>query len=53
LFENHGPGLNPPSYHDIREKYLKQEVDQTIKLLKEYKLEWKKKGCSIMSDRYR
>jgi hypothetical protein len=30
--------LKPPSYHDIREKYLKQEVDQTINLLKEYKL---------------
>jgi hypothetical protein len=31
---------------------LKEEVDQTMKLLEEYKLEWKKKktGCSIMSD---
>jgi len=45
-----GPGFKPPSYHDIREKYLKQEVDQTMKLLEEYKLEWKKTGCLIMSD---
>ena len=39
LVVKHGSGLKPPSYHDIREKYLKQEVDQTINLLKEYKLE--------------
>jgi len=51
LITKYGPGFKPPSYHDIREKYLKQEVDQTMKLLEEYKLEWKKKiGCSIMSD---
>jgi len=32
---------------------LKEEVDQTMKLLEEYKLEWKKKtGCSIMSDEW-
>jgi len=42
--------MKPPSYYDIREKYLKQEVDHTINLLEEYKLEWKKTGCSIMSD---
>ena len=39
LVAKHGPGFKPPSYHDIREKYLKQEVDQTMKLLEEYKLE--------------
>ncbi|KAG6759688.1 hypothetical protein POTOM_036173 [Populus tomentosa] len=50
LVAKHGPGFKPPSYHDIREKYLKQEVDHTINLLKEYSLEWKKTGCSIMSD---
>jgi hypothetical protein len=43
LVAKHGPGFKPPSYHDIREKYLKQEVDHTINLLEEYKLEWKKK----------
>jgi hypothetical protein len=50
MVAKHGPGFKPPSYYDIREKYLKQEVDQTMKLLEEYKLEWKKTGCSIMSD---
>jgi len=40
MVAKHGPGFKPPpSYHDIREKYLKQEVDQTMKLLEEYKLE--------------
>ena len=50
MVAKHGPGFKPPSYHDNREKYLKQEVDQTMKLLEEYKLEWKKTGCSIMYD---
>jgi len=50
LVAKHGPGFKPPSYHDIREKYLKQEVDQIMTLLEEYKLEWKKTGCSIMYD---
>jgi len=50
LVAKHESGFKPPSYHDIRQKYLKQEVDQTMTLLEEYKLEWKKTGCSIMSD---
>jgi len=33
LVAKHGPGFKPPSYHDIREKYLKQIVDQTMTLL--------------------
>ncbi|XP_052176679.1 uncharacterized protein LOC127790982 [Diospyros lotus] len=45
-----GSGLKPPSYHDIRVKYLKKEVTHTMELLEEYKTEWKKIGCSIMSD---
>ena len=50
LVAKHGPGFKPLSYHYIREKYLKQEVDNTINLLEEYKVEWKKTGCSIMSN---
>ena len=50
MVAKHGPGFKPPSYHDIREKYLKQEVDQTMTLLEEYKLEWKKTSCLIMSN---
>jgi len=33
LVAKHGPSFKPPYYHDIREKYLKQEVDQTILVL--------------------
>jgi len=43
LVAKHGSGFKLSSYHDIREKYLKQEVNQTMKLLEEYKLEWKTK----------
>jgi hypothetical protein len=53
LVAKHGLYLKPPSYHDIREKYLKQEVDQAMNLLEEYTLELKKKkktSCSIMSN---
>jgi hypothetical protein len=46
----YGVGLKPPSYNDIREKYLKKEVESTLDMLEEYKLEWKKTGCTIMSD---
>ncbi|KAF7835801.1 uncharacterized protein G2W53_010660 [Senna tora] len=45
-----GQGLKPPSYHEIREKYLNMEVNEIEEMLKEYKEEWKRVGCSIMSD---
>ena len=45
-----GCGLKPSSYHEIRVKYLKKGVIRTMELLEEYKVEWKKTGCSIMSD---
>ncbi|WOK98166.1 hypothetical protein Cni_G06876 [Canna indica] len=50
LIGKYGIGLNPPSYYEIREKYLKKEVDNTMSLLEEHKVEWRKSGCSIMSD---
>ena len=46
----YGIGLKPPSYHELRETYLKKEVNRTMEMLEEYKVEWKKTGCSIMSD---
>ncbi|KAK8947163.1 hypothetical protein KSP39_PZI006677 [Platanthera zijinensis] len=46
----HGPGMKPPSYNDIRVKYLKQEVDLTLQRLEDYKAEWRTVGCTIMSD---
>ncbi|XP_022632372.1 uncharacterized protein LOC111240829 [Vigna radiata var. radiata] len=45
----YGVGYKPQSYHDIREKLLKQAVKKTDANLEEYK-EWKKTGCTIMSD---
>jgi hypothetical protein len=35
----HESGFKLPSYHDIRKKYLKQKINQTMNFLKEYKLE--------------
>ncbi|KAF7822105.1 uncharacterized protein G2W53_027560 [Senna tora] len=50
LIAKHGPGFKPPTFHKVREKFLKQEVEETKNLLEQHKLEWKKKGCTIMSD---
>ncbi|GJS79488.1 zf-BED domain-containing protein [Tanacetum coccineum] len=45
-----GRGLDPPSFHEMRVTYLKKEVDYTKALLEDYKKEWKKTGCTLMSD---
>ncbi|KAF7844714.1 uncharacterized protein G2W53_001619 [Senna tora] len=50
LIAKHGSGFKPPTFYEVREKFLKQEVEETNKLIKEHRLEWKKKGCTIMSD---
>ncbi|XP_068503728.1 uncharacterized protein [Phaseolus vulgaris] len=50
LIGRHGPGLKPPSYYEIRVKYLKQEVEKTNLIVEEHKLFWKKYGCTIMTD---
>jgi hypothetical protein len=49
MIGQYGKNLKPPSYHEIRVKYLKLEVQRTMNLVAEFK-EWKKKGCTIMSD---
>ncbi|XP_027177656.1 uncharacterized protein LOC113776795 [Coffea eugenioides] len=46
----YGKGLKPPSYHEMRVTFLKKEVQETLNLLNMYKKEWKKTGCTIMSD---
>lgn len=46
----YGRGLNPPSFDEIRVPLLKKEVDYTRSLLEAYKKEWKKTGCTLMSD---
>lgn len=45
-----GRGLDPPSYHEMRVTFLKKEVDYTRSVLEDYKKEWKKYGCTLMSD---
>ncbi|XP_031392253.1 uncharacterized protein LOC116204300 [Punica granatum] len=50
LIGKYGIGLKPPSYHELRDKYLRKEVDNTMSLLEEHKAMWRKSGCSIMSD---
>ncbi|KAG5515997.1 hypothetical protein RHGRI_036889 [Rhododendron griersonianum] len=46
----YGKGLKPPSYHEVRVTFLKKEVDNVQSTLDKYKSEWKKTGCSLMSD---
>ena len=48
-----GPGLKPPSYHEIRVPLLRKELDATKAIMDEHKAEWAKYGCSIMSDGWR
>ena len=50
LVAKHGARFKPPSYHEIRVKYLKQQVEKTNMILEEHKLFWKKNGCTIMTD---
>ncbi|GKC47174.1 SCAN domain-containing protein, partial [Tanacetum coccineum] len=50
MIGDYGRGLDPPSYHEMRVTFLKKEVDYTKSLLEEYKNEWKKTGCTLMSD---
>ncbi|KAF7841962.1 hypothetical protein G2W53_004260 [Senna tora] len=44
LIGKFGIGLNPPSYHEIREKYLKMEVNKIDEMLQEFKDKWKRLG---------
>ncbi|GKA96869.1 mutator type transposase [Tanacetum coccineum] len=50
MIGGYGRGLDTPSYHEMRVTFLKKEVDYTKSLLEEYKNEWKKTGCTLMSD---
>ncbi|XVE92510.1 hypothetical protein REPUB_Repub01dG0103500 [Reevesia pubescens] len=46
----HGPGFKPPSYHEIKETLLNEEMQEMQAHLQMYKAEWKKVGCTIMFD---
>jgi hypothetical protein len=45
-----GPGAKKPHQHELREKLLHEEVEDTKKLIKDQAQEWVKNGCSIMTD---
>lgn len=46
----YGPGMKPPSYHEVRVPLLKNEVESIQSLRKSHEAEWVKSGCSIMCD---
>ncbi|XP_031739008.1 uncharacterized protein LOC116402801 [Cucumis sativus] len=45
-----GPGLKPPSYHELRVPCLKKELEATNELMSNHKVEWAKVGCTVMAD---
>lgn len=45
-----GPGFKPPSYDELRGKYLKQEVAEIKESIEAHKAEWKTTGCSVLID---
>ncbi|KAL6535714.1 hypothetical protein OROHE_012558 [Orobanche hederae] len=45
-----GPGMKPPSYHEVRVPLLKEEVADANQLMKAHEAEWVTYGCSLMCD---
>ncbi|CAH9122599.1 unnamed protein product [Cuscuta epithymum] len=45
-----GPGLKPPSYHELRVPLLEEAVKDTEKLKENHEIAWKQYGCTLMSD---
>ncbi|KAL4593761.1 hypothetical protein ACB092_M014000 [Castanea dentata] len=49
MISRFGIGLKPPSYHEIRETCLKEEVDFTQQMLEEYKSDKKRRSiCNFL-----
>ena len=46
----YGPGLVPPSYHQLRVPLLEKVKKQTDQLRLKHESAWKKYGCTLMSD---
>jgi hypothetical protein len=46
----HGLGFKPPSYHEIRVKYLDYYYGEISKVVAGYRPDWEKYGCTIMTD---
>ncbi|KAL6535641.1 hypothetical protein OROMI_027015 [Orobanche minor] len=45
-----GPGLKPPTYHDLRVPLLEKAKKETDKLRERHEKAWKQYGCTLMSD---
>ncbi|CAA0833515.1 hAT transposon superfamily protein [Striga hermonthica] len=45
-----GPKWKPPSQYEVREPLLKKAVERTKLKVKPHEDEWKRSGCSIMTD---
>ncbi|KAA0052326.1 hypothetical protein E5676_scaffold113G001490 [Cucumis melo var. makuwa] len=45
-----GPGLKPPTYHELRVPCLKKELEAKNELMRSHKAEWAKVGCTVMAD---
>ncbi|XP_042483113.1 uncharacterized protein LOC122063474 [Macadamia integrifolia] len=45
-----GPGLEPPSYHELRGLFLNDEKGGIKEIRKKYEEYWKTYGCTIMCD---
>ncbi|KAI3845209.1 hypothetical protein MKX03_024867 [Papaver bracteatum] len=45
-----GKGLKPPSMHEVRVTNLKKKVEYVQGTLEAFKQEWKRTGCTLMSD---
>jgi hypothetical protein len=52
MVSRHGVGFKPPSFNEIKGKYLKDEVEFTMEALEEHRAMWKIKGCTIMVDEW-
>nr|GMD15937.1 uncharacterized protein LOC109167856 [Ipomoea batatas] len=48
----HGPGMKPPSYHEVRVSYLKKEVEHVKELFKAHEETCNAYGCSLMMDKW-
>ncbi|XP_012845516.1 PREDICTED: uncharacterized protein LOC105965507 [Erythranthe guttata] len=46
----YGKGLKPPSYHEVRFSYLRDEVEHVKISMEKYTDEWKRWGCTLMCD---
>ena len=46
----YGVGMKGPSIYVVRVTHLKKELELTKDSMKDHEMEWKKNGCSIMSD---